>query len=382
MRKMIVLITVALALLGLVSGASAQTTPIVYCSGLTDEDCAILTDSAAAMMALESAAFDFSLDVNLSNIPESPFEALDFRLTGDGSYMLDAEGLNPALFSPDQLMSNLDQLPELFESAIKAVDAEMDLVLFLPSELVQITAGSGTRLPDKAGLSLKLVDGFGYVNLEKLAELDLAGQIPTGWLGMDVATLYRRVLEQSLTQLDSMNMDMGDMMSGFMQPDFIGQYVTVERLADADADGQNAAVFQMDFDLDGLYSSPEFEDYMRQQFAAMMSQAGSTGASDEAMLEQMLTMMSSIYDGITLQMTQTIGLDDKFVRSTTMTMDWPLDFGAMFSAMGAGSEGVPTEPLNISIIFEAGLTDFNAAPAITAPEDAQIAPLDDLMPAL
>lgn len=377
MRKMVFTITMVLMMLGIFTGASAQTIPTVYCTGLEEADCTFLNQSATAMMGLESAVFDFNLDMNMNNIPESPFEELTVTLTGDGSYSISGEGFDPSLFMPDQMMANMDELPALMESLLKSFNADLNVVLFIPQELIELSSGSSQPVPDKVGFSVRLVDGFGYINLEKLAELDPSGQIPTNWMGMDIATAYRNVLEESLGQLGGM--DFSSMMGGFTQPEFMMQFATVERVADIDIDGQGAAVFRTTFDLGGMYSSPEFQDYMRGMFENMMAQSGTESSGAE--IDQMLGMVSIIYAGMTMEMTQTIGLDDHYVRGMTMTLDWPLDLQAIMGSMGTSDPSVPSEPLNISVDFSANVSEFNAAPAITAPEDAQIIPLEGILPA-
>jgi hypothetical protein len=375
MRKLV--LVMLMLLLGSALTVTAQDAPPVMCGSLAEADCAVLTDSAAAMMELESAAFTFQLDLNLSNIPNMGPGELNFRLTGDGAYHIVPGSLNMAIFSPEQMAENMDQLPEIFDSVIKAISADMNMVFFLPESLVKATEGTPSALPERVGLTARLVDGFGYVNLDKLAELDPSGQIPSGWLGMDIATFYRRTLEQSMDMMQGS--DLTGLMSSFSQPDFMEDYLMIERLADVQVDGQDAAVFQTQFDLSAFYGSDAFRDYMRETFEASMSGMG--GSSSEAEIDQMLDMLGSIYDGMTMQTTQTIGLSDGYVHAADLTLDWPLDFNALAGSMGgAGSAGLPSEPLNINIVFSGTLTSFNDAPTISAPEDAQIAPLDSLMP--
>src|SRR5690349_2571036 len=74
------------------SDVSAQDAPS-SCGGLSDADCAILTESREAMGGLESAAIKFDLDMTFSGIPNTP-GAATISLSGDGRYAItDAEAL-------------------------------------------------------------------------------------------------------------------------------------------------------------------------------------------------------------------------------------------------------------------------------------------------
>jgi len=371
-----------LALTVFLSGTTmAQDVPPTFCGDLAAADCTILTDSAAAMRELNSAAFNFQFDFGMSNIPEADIDSLNLRLAGKGAYAIEPGTLDAlmALSSPTEMMQNLEALPAMMEEAVKAIAADVTLVLYPPQNLPDMDQ----PLPERVGLSLRMVDGVGYVNLDKLAELDTSGELPRGWIGLDLAGLLREAMAQQGDMMDSMpdmsNMMNMDMFSAFTTPEFMGSFMTITRGADTSIDGQTAAVFNQAIDLGALYSNPELAVMMREQMQTMIqSMGGSSTDINPAEMEQMMGVFAVLFDGFVIDMTQTIGLDDQYVHQMSVTLDWALDLSRMGALMGESN--VPDmQPMNLNIAFQAGLSQFNNAPTISAPENAQMVPLRSLM---
>jgi hypothetical protein len=176
----------------------------------------------------------------------------------------------------------------------------------------------------------------------------------------------------SMPSMPDMSANM-DMMSAFYDPEFMDTYITVTRADDTTVDGQSAAVFNQAVDLGELFSSEQFQNMMRDQIDAA---SGSSGLSADDM-ESVMGIYSTLFDGFVINTTQTIGLEDHFVHQVNMSLDWSLDFSGMAASFG-GSSTTKTPPINISFDFQGGLSQFNNAPEITAPENAVIMPLDKL----
>lgn len=372
------MILVLMMILALVGGATlAQDATPVFCGDLPEADCTLLQESAEAMSELHSAAFNFELDFALGGIEDIPVDIISFRLTGNGAYALDSEALS--LFSTQEWMQNLEELPAALESALKAISGDATLVLFIPPEIIAAASEDGTKLPDKVGLSLRLVDGVGYVNMDKLAPLDTTGDMPRGWIGLDIATALSRALSEA--DLGSMQGTMPgfdpETMNMYGDPTMWGRFVTVTRLEDTEIDGQTAAVFQDTISLADLYANPEFQEFLREQLETTFDSMGTeTGFTDED-FEQLMAFYATLFEGMSIISTKTIGLDDHYVHQTSMSMDWTLDLGEALAQFGeSGSSDAPVITFNIN--FESGLSQFNDAPAITAPEDAKLIPLDEV----
>src|SRR5262245_873351 len=134
MRKFLVLMT-ALTLMLIGSVTLAQDNPTTFCGKLSKDDCDLLTQSATAMREVKSAAFQFQLELNLSNLPDSTPSSLNFRMTGNGAYALDSSGLSPLLMTPSDLTEHMDQLPQILEDAIRAVSADGNFLMFFSDDM-------------------------------------------------------------------------------------------------------------------------------------------------------------------------------------------------------------------------------------------------------
>lgn len=376
MRRSLLLLVLLLAVFS--GSAMAQDLPQTYCGNLSESDCSILTESATAMRGLSSAAFDFQMDFGMSDIPD--FDgAINFSLSGDGAYAFDAATMSAMMASPADMMAmmqNMENLPQMVQDILKGISADANLVLTLPQNLPDMDR----PLPSKVGLSLRMVDGIGYINLDKLAELDPSGDLPRGWQGLDIATLAGQALAQQSDSLNNMpNMDMNmDMMSMFANMEFVNDHITVTRAADVTVDGNTAAVFNMSIDLGGLFSDPAYQEMLLGQIESMTESMGGSDMPSQGDMDDILKLYSTLFDGLDFNTTQTIGLEDHYVYQTAMTLDWALDLNSMAEAFGETSS-TNMLPINISFDFEANLSQFNNAPEITAPEDAQMVPLDELM---
>jgi hypothetical protein len=164
-------------------------------------------------------------------------------------------------------------------------------------------------------------------------------------------------------------------MGGFQHPAFLAEFMTIERVEDTEVNGQQAAVFLYTFDYGAFFQSEVFQNMMQAQMAAASEISGEELDEEaQAEMEQAMAMMGPMFEDINLELRQVIGLDDKYIHSTTVHMDW--DMTAMMAMI---------EPDNDSpapnFVFDMTITssDFNAAQEITAPEDATIIPLEAMM---
>jgi hypothetical protein len=137
-------------------------------------------------------------------------------------------------------------------------------------------------------------------------------------------------------------------------------------------------VFQDTINLAELYADPEFQAIMREQLETTFESMGTndSGFTDEN-FDQLMEFYAKLFEDLSLVSTKAVGLDDHYVHQTTMAMDWTLDLAEAVAQFGeTSSSDAPTITFNMD--FESGLSQFNDAPAITAPEDATIIPLDEV----
>ncbi|MEO8394398.1 MAG: hypothetical protein ABI700_15505 [Chloroflexota bacterium] len=367
---------IALLMMLCISGAAfAQTSMPVFCGDLSAADCTILTNSQSASKTLDSASFDLNVNTTISNVPDMQ-EPVVIGVTGNGSY----SGL-AALHNTD--MSTMQTDPGAFLSNLLAnFDGDLTLTVNLPPAVV---AQAGANMPSSLTLQLRLVDGFGYINFDTLKALmsDMGGMNLSGWGGLDLASLLKAALQQMPDMFNNMSsgmssgMNMGSAMQQFTDPAFVGKFVTIKR---TDAGTGDTATFETTVNLSALMAQPEFQDMMRQQMQAQ----GQT--MQQQNMDQMMTMMTMMYQNLTITVTEEIGLSDSFVHSIHGAINF--DTSAMMTAMGsmdsAGSSITPTPGVAkpapvVNIDFTLTYSDFNSAPAIIAPPNAMILPWQSLI---
>jgi len=367
MRKWIVVLIAALALFSIGGAAMAQDASQVFCGSLAEADCAILQQSSAAAMQMTSASGNFELNVSVAGL-FGP-QPVVLSVVGDGTYAI----TDPAALAGVQNLASLASgnpadMAQAFGPLLKAFNGNLNLTINIPPELAMMAAMQSTgdtpppQIPPSISLALRLVDGIGYINLEGLAALDTSGEMPKGWIGMDLM----KAIEEGMKQAASSGMDMSAA-GGSADPaqtahmmEAMSQYMKIERLADTTVDGQAAAVFQTTLDLSGLLSSPALMEMMQAQ--------GSSGSSADVQQAMMAAQM--FLQGVTAVGTQTITLNDNFTRASAAEIKIPLDMAALMG--GAGSSGGASQKLDIAITMSSTVSNINNTAAVAAPEGAQM----------
>jgi len=366
---------IALLTMLCISGAAfAQTTMPVFCGDLSATDCTILTNSQTASKSLDSASFNLTVNTTITNGPEMQ-EPVTIGVTGSGSY----SGI-AALHAGDMTMMQTD--PGAFiSSVLQNFDGDLTLTVNLPPEVVA-QAGAGT--PNSLTLQLRLVDGFGYINFDTLKPLMSemgSGMNFSGWGGLDLASLLKAALQQMPDMFNNMSgmngmtngADMSALMQQFSDPAFMSKFVTITR---TDTGTGDTATFETSVNLAALMAQPEFQDMMRQQMAAQ----GQTMQQQD--MDQMMSMMTMMYQNMTVTVTEEIGLSDSFVHSIHGVVNF--DTSAMMTSMASMADVTPTpgaaEPAPVvNIDFTLTYADFNSVAPITAPPNAAILPWQSLL---
>lgn len=382
MKKAILMISLLLVLvLALGSVASAQgLSPFQFCGDLSEADCAIITAAQEASASLESATTNFNVDLNVTNVPDMPFENLAINVNGTGSFHIEPElmsKLQAAQTDPTSFVNPAESIA-LLGDLVNGFAGDLTLTISIPPEVAMMMGGSEeAMMPESITLGLRMVDGVGYVNLGDLSAFIPADEAPpTEWMGMELQPLVAML--SGFMEMGQENMDpaaMEDMISGFMDPAFLNDFVNIERLADTEIMGQSAAVFSTTFDYAAFFQSGMFQEMMRTQIEAMAAATGEEITEDDlAEMDEVMGMMGMIYENIDLAVIQTIGLDDNYIHVTEVTMNW--DLASLMAMAGEESEG-PAPVFNLNMLVQNG--DFNAAPPISAPEDATIVPFSEMM---
>jgi hypothetical protein len=353
MRRMLLVVVLVFALSLMGSAVSAQTGTI--CGGLSDEDCAILVASEAAMAELSAASFDFDLRLDVEGLPDGEPD-VNFILAGSGAYAMDLaviEGLGEPS-TPEEILAVSGQ-------ALGAFAGELSLTLTVPDMMAMEMGMPFTQIT----LELALVEGIGYLNFDSLDQAlggMLAMQGLTGWGGIDLTEVIAELApmfmmpefsEMFEDEMGAADLDEAELLR-VMEPHFV-----IERGADVDG----AAVFVYTVDMAGLLSEPEFQELFQDQAAI-------TGA-DPMELEEMMMMAGMLGDSMSVQAVSMIDLNTFYM--TSFSVDVNLDMAMLMAMEG---EEVPDDArFAVSIILN--YDDFNTA-TVSAPAGAVIADIDEI----
>lgn len=370
--KTVSILSVIVLMFGMFGFALAQDYPVV-CGDLPEADCTLLEQNQQAMLEASSYAIDMTADFSLSNIPDMPGN-ITFGMTGNGAFT--GENMAALMLPQDQMMAMMSD-PEAYADymalVLGAVNFDMSIVLNMPAVLV---AESGGQVPPTIPLDIRLVDGTGYMNFTTLRDAvgEMGESFPEGWYGIDLAGLVTQAMAMSgtmgMTPMEGMDTDA---FSQFADPDFLNQFMQIERLADTTAaDGTAVAVFHTVIDYQALFSDPSFMELI----AASVEAQG--GTIDNGEMEEIMTMMPLMFQGMNAEMTMTVGLADFYTRSTQVSFDFDMSsLMAVAAEMGddVDMEGpAPVFTFDISI----DMSDFNAVDPITVPSGATVIPLESL----
>ncbi|HLV34919.1 MAG TPA: hypothetical protein VKY59_07400 [Spirillospora sp.] len=381
MRKVSLLFGLLLTLTLMFGSTALAQAPFVLCGDLSEADCSILEAAQAAAMELHSASTEFNLAISISNIPYASYEELNFNLSGTGSYAVD-----PALMDrmmalqsdPSALFADPEGLVPWFVDLIQGTSANLSLALDLPPELIEALASEGETIPQPLTLELRLVDGFGYINLDDIAAALPNADIPPGWIGIDLATLIERGMEQGgFNSPQTMDPEiLQNYMQDLQDPELVSEFMTIERLADTTVMGQPAAVFRYTFDYVALLQSEAFREMMQAQMEAVGEAMGEEFDDEaQAEMDEALDMMGPMFEGFTFEIQQVIGLEDYNTYTSEIHIVW--DMAGLMATIGEETDGpAPLFTFDMTV----NNSNFNIEPQITAPEDATIFPLNMMMP--
>lgn len=374
LKKSLVFIVLAVLLLASSLSMAQENSIPVFCGNLSEADCQLLTAAQQTSGTLESATFAIDGGLTINHIPEAPFDSLTFTLDGEGSYAADA-GMMQSIVEMQsnmaEMFSNPEQIGALYENLLNGIEGDVTLTLTLPTEL-QSFGSPSNPVPESLSIGLRLVDGVGYVNLSPLAEQLPQADIPAGWYGFEIAKFSGLAFDRLFAEMgdELQELDFGAY-SQFSNPEFLNKYMTVERAADE----AGLAVFVMSFDYAGLLTGPEFRDMLEGQMQA----AGEP--VDEAEFDQIMGMLTQMYEGIEMTITTRVGLEDQFIHNASFSFTWDMTALMNFMTLSGTESGLSDAPV---LEFNVGITydNFNAAPAIEAPDAVEIFKAEDAMRSL
>lgn len=399
-HKLISLLLAAILSLLFVLPAAAQddtTVPFVLCGELDDADCAILEESALAMLDVTSSAFDVQFDASIGGIPELPADPIEFSVTMTGQWAVDDRAKDAirrlgTLTSADPAAAAQTlaaQMPEAIVDLYGGLNLDASLTWSMPQDVADlIAADADVPFPPSLTWNVRMVDGMMYVDLSDFKALSPElNTVKADWIGFDMVGLMQMSLDQSQQSGDSPgNAFATGVATGAVTTQMIKlmqEFVTVERLDDVSVDNQTAAVFHYTPDLVGFLSSKTF----RTEFAKFAAAAAGPNDNSTPELEKNLSMLGfaapMIFRDLTVGSTTTIGLDDSYAYASQTEFKWDLSGLLQLAAMSDASlANMLSEDVTPAINFalDATYSQYNDALEFAAPEDVEIIPLDQMMP--
>ena len=331
LRKCVILFAL-IALVFPVALAHADSMDDVFCGDLSQGDCQILLDNAAAMDSLNSFAFDLSI----TGVADSE-EPMRLTIGATGQIALDEESLQ--LINDQAANVSEADWGELMEIFLTSVTADV---------LIDMTDSSGAE-EVKTEIRLLLKDGIMLLSADALSALTGEDMSGMEGFGIDLNDAIGELLTESGAMPEADSDEMQEMEA------LADSAMSIARLPDSEVSDVAVAVFKTDFDLGTFFSLVSAEQLV-----------AATNDMDDP--EAVRELMDSIDVG-EFSVTQYIGLDDKY----TYGMDAVLDMSMSFTENGQ------QQTSSISFDMDASLSKFGEPFDVTIPEDAFVFPLAMLM---
>ncbi len=381
----------------------AQDAP-AYCAevGLSAADCTLLADSQAAMTGVQAVTTYAELDFLVSGIPDLPFNELAVNYTQDTALaqgeVATATAQKLRAMTPQQrfqFFMDQQSLVDVMSETIYDTNIDTELTLIVSEEIQSlIAAEAGMPVPNTITFGIRIVDGVEYLNISDLAtlapELAFFGD---GWIGIEMEPLLQQAYGQGGT-FDQQAGDEGRLLLAQMmsmpalwngssillhtlgttpEAAMALKFFNIVREDDDKVNGQDVAVFRTTIDYQTLLSDPMIQDLIK----AILADEEFVGQDfSEAEIEQIMTAVQlfgpAVLQSLTLELVETVGLQDGFAYSGEFNFDWDL---TQLMALAAASGGeVPDVAPAFSINMLTISDNFNQPQPIEAPANAFILP--------
>lgn len=328
-RAMSGVMLILLLLIGLVAPAAAQGNPLVNCNGLSEADCTLLQDAAAASSTLRSfsmPAWSVRLELNAGE------ESVRFASSGSGRIVI-----------PPALLALLSEIPsDLTDTAgllafYRALNAEMLAGIFQDAGLQMVFDQAEIRAPGETLIGkgdLLFKDSGLYLHLYS----------PTGadaWFGEPVR-LTQAQLQELSAALESIQEQFGsadaqaaleqaNALNLLLNPigDILNAHITTARGPDEELHGQPVAAFTTTVDLKGFLADPALARQLLSalqdpQIGALLgAEMGDLGQINAQQVQLVLFLASTLLGKTSVTASVWVGLDDGYFHK--LAFDVTLD---------------------------------------------------------
>ena len=376
--KLVSLLLVALLLLASFSTALAQGE--VFCGDLSEEDCAILQSAQEAMMSVQSYTSDATYEATVAGLPGLPADGVNVAVNVAGAFDWSDEALAVAGMmagqTQDQIMAALGENPQALVDLVSGLSADVVISYEVSQALAdELGAQAGLAVPAAASVPVIIADGNLYWDASDFA----AWGAYEGWVGMPLAEVLTKLAEAGAFSPEAMQQMASDPTTAtamvlpamLMAPGAFNEFVILERGEDEDG----MAVFTTSLDVAGLLASPMFSELVTQLVAS-----GAIEGVSSADVEQLLPMLPMVAPmlGLTIDGSQSIGLEDFMVYNTSSAIIWDLAGLGQMAAMSGMDLGLG-EGAGVSFLVSVDDADFGADQGIAAPEGAAMLTADQVL---
>ncbi|MBI1295868.1 hypothetical protein GC175_13015 [bacterium] len=392
MKRFQTLILILALMLAFTTSAFAQGN----CGDLSAEDCDILYGSSDAMMAVTSGSQFIGVEIQAMNVPQTPIMDASFSWTLDTTYAYSDEAAEMSMAMMEMsaeemadLYADPAALSDMVTSILAGTSASIDMTTDFSEEVVSLlSATAGADWPSSVVLSVVLDSGIAYLDLSTLEPL-LGDMGMGGWIGIDILPWVEASLMQSATDPTtamaasaSTQTGAGPLFTQIAGVDMgmVTPFLNIERMDDADVDGEAVAVFSTTINWDAFVESPYFD----QLIGLALAQTGAMPS--EAEMEQTVTLARmfgpALLEGIVVELVEGVGLDTGYLVATDFVFDWDLSDLAALAAMTGGAALEVDEGAAIMASIVTTNTSVNEDVEIEVPADATIIPTEMLTGAM
>ena len=363
----------------------------VICGDLSEEDCALIEESTAAMRDLSSYSIAATADFSMTGIPDMPADPLAVNLQMDGSFVVDdaakavAQQMNSLMLgaSPEDAAAMGSNMQDMLRDLFGGMDFDITFKYTLPPELADaMSQDSEVPVPETFSIEVRLIDGNMYINVADLRALDpsMSEEITSDWIGFDYVGLLEMQMQQGSMDEDpaAASAAAGLAVSQFMAE--MKPYISVERLDDVDLGGQQGAAFSYAFDIVGFLTSDAFRTAVENMLTASGEDVSASDVQEGISMLNFVAPM--VFRDLEIKAGTEIGLEDKLMYSQTFDFSWDLASLAQFAAMSDPSAAAAlgdAQPA-VAFNFSGEYADFNDEMIFEVPEDVQMIPLEQLAP--
>lgn len=379
------LVTVLVLLAALAGTVRAEFHDVVFCGDLPAADCILLEAAQENAAQQTSGSGVLDMDLLMRDLDDESMGEFLLALDADLVWSGDPSGFEELGAASLGVMDDPAAMMTMLGEVLAQFNGRITLSLQTPDGLPGMLADDlPAELLSGISMEARLVDGNLYFDLASLATIMPAEDgVPSGWFGfnvMDVLEAGMAAEGMSAGMKDPRGSDamaeadaemeagiaeamaeMEAMADAWTDPEFLAEFMSVERLADETVADQLVAVFRTGIDLVALLRSDALVDLLLA--STEMSEV------DEEELRDMSMMMDMLGNrlGIEIETITYISIDEALPVRDVFHMAW--DMADMMALTSGDSDAA--EPY-VSVDFRMDYSYPADAPAVTVPKNAFI----------